>query len=257
MWMKAWHYLKKAGSIILVAGVAFWFLTNYPSLDNVTGEQFVRRQADLDTRRQYRMQGIAGAAGLTVPAADAEKALTNAPAFRAIERDLARLSTLEKHHAPSGSTAWLAGQRDKAALKESLLARQRWADALLAWQRVHREHEEASATLAKQRIARSGASPSPAESARALSPLLAPAGLDNWMVSVSLLGGFIAKEVIVGTIGTLYGLGTDVDNTSASLRTRLLEDPFFLAGFRLAQPGRKDGSGSAAGSSRGCRWPAG
>lgn len=30
MWMRAWMYLRKAGTLILVAAIAIWFLSNYP-----------------------------------------------------------------------------------------------------------------------------------------------------------------------------------------------------------------------------------
>jgi ferrous iron transport protein B len=39
-----------------------------------------------------------------------------------------------------------------------------------------------------------------------LAPLLAPLGL-SWRESVALLFGFVAKEIVVSTMGVLYGLG--------------------------------------------------
>jgi ferrous iron transport protein B len=40
----------------------------------------------------------------------------------------------------------------------------------------------------------------------AIAPVFAPAGFDSWQSSVSLLFGFVAKEVVVGTLGTLHGV---------------------------------------------------
>jgi ferrous iron transport protein B len=37
-------------------------------------------------------------------------------------------------------------------------------------------------------------------------PLLRPAGFGSWQAGVSLLFGILAKEVVVGTLGTLYGV---------------------------------------------------
>ncbi|MCD6290564.1 MAG: ferrous iron transport protein B [Anaerolineae bacterium] len=40
---------------------------------------------------------------------------------------------------------------------------------------------------------------------RLLAPLLAPAGFGFWQAAVALFFGILAKEVVVGTLGTLYG----------------------------------------------------
>jgi len=39
----------------------------------------------------------------------------------------------------------------------------------------------------------------------AMAPVFAPAGFASWQASVALIFGFLAKEVVVGTLGTLYG----------------------------------------------------
>jgi ferrous iron transport protein B len=36
-------------------------------------------------------------------------------------------------------------------------------------------------------------------------PVFAPAGFGQWEASVSLIFGFLAKEVVVGTMGTIFG----------------------------------------------------
>jgi ferrous iron transport protein B len=40
-----------------------------------------------------------------------------------------------------------------------------------------------------------------------LAPLLAPAGLGDWRIVTSLISGFMAKESVVSTMGTLFGDG--------------------------------------------------
>ena len=54
----------------------------------------------------------------------------------------------------------------------------------------------------------------------AIQPLLGPLGFD-WKLSVSLLFGFVAKEIVVASLGVLYGAG---DNQLA-LTDSLLSDP--------------------------------
>ncbi|OYD16215.1 ferrous iron transport protein B [candidate division WOR-3 bacterium JGI_Cruoil_03_51_56] len=42
-----------------------------------------------------------------------------------------------------------------------------------------------------------------------IAPIFSPAGFGNWQAAVSLTFGILAKEVVVGTMGTLYGVGKE------------------------------------------------
>jgi len=53
-----------------------------------------------------------------------------------------------------------------------------------------------------------------------IAPLFAPLGFD-WKIVVALIFGFIAKEVVIGALGTLYGVGEDGEG----LQEQLLDDP--------------------------------
>jgi len=55
---------------------------------------------------------------------------------------------------------------------------------------------------------------------RIISPVFRPLGFDDWKTSVGLIGGFIAKEVVVGTLGTLHSVG-EADEESKTLRQAL------------------------------------
>ncbi len=54
----------------------------------------------------------------------------------------------------------------------------------------------------------------------AIQPLMEPLGFD-WKLSVSLLFGFVAKEIVVASMGVLYGVGDD----QIALTDSLLADP--------------------------------
>lgn len=56
---------------------------------------------------------------------------------------------------------------------------------------------------------------------RATTPLFAPMGIqqDNWAATVGLATGILAKEVVVGTLNTLYGQLAQEKNTSAQINT--------------------------------------
>ena len=53
-----------------------------------------------------------------------------------------------------------------------------------------------------------------------LQPLVAPLGFD-WKIAVALLFGFVAKEIVVGSLGVLYGAG----ESEAALTDSLQNDP--------------------------------
>ncbi len=44
---------------------------------------------------------------------------------------------------------------------------------------------------------------------KAIAPVFSPLGFGNWQAAVSLFFGFVAKEVVVGSMGTLYGVGEE------------------------------------------------
>jgi ferrous iron transport protein B len=55
---------------------------------------------------------------------------------------------------------------------------------------------------------------------RAIAPVFKPLGFDNWKVAVGLVGGFVAKEIVVGTLGTLHPVSS-ADGEFQSLRQAL------------------------------------
>lgn len=50
-----------------------------------------------------------------------------------------------------------------------------------------------------------------------IEPAIAPLGFD-WKIGIGLLGSFAAREVFVSTMGVVYSVGGDVDESSTSLR---------------------------------------
>ncbi|MEW6219347.1 MAG: ferrous iron transport protein B [Thermodesulfobacteriota bacterium] len=55
---------------------------------------------------------------------------------------------------------------------------------------------------------------------RFIEPVLRPLGFD-WRMSVSLLTGFVAKEIVVSSMGVLYQVGDEAEATSEGLRRAL------------------------------------
>jgi ferrous iron transport protein B len=55
---------------------------------------------------------------------------------------------------------------------------------------------------------------------RAIQPIFAPLGFD-WQTSVAVLSGFVAKEIVVSTLGVLYATGADGSDENEALRRAL------------------------------------
>jgi ferrous iron transport protein B len=55
---------------------------------------------------------------------------------------------------------------------------------------------------------------------KVLTPVFAPIGMD-WRGSVAVLTGFVAKEIVVSTMGVLYGAGADEEEKSDALKVAL------------------------------------
>lgn len=58
---------------------------------------------------------------------------------------------------------------------------------------------------------------------KAIEPLIEPLGFD-WKIGIGLVGSFAAREVLVSTLGQVYGVGSEVDEESVVLRKALLAE---------------------------------
>ncbi len=130
MWMRAWMYLKKAGTIILVAAIAMWYLSSYPKMTESKAHEYL--------------------ASAGRPSAELTKGV---------------MGKLEIEYSYAGRIG------------------------------------------------------------KFIEPVFAPLGFD-WKVSVGLLTGLAAKEVVVSTLGVIYGVG-EVDDESEDLQEILRKDPVF------------------------------
>jgi ferrous iron transport protein B len=76
------------------------------------------------------------------------------------------------------------------------------------------EHEEASLRLRESYGGRLG---------HAIEPTIRPLGFD-WKIGIGLIGAFAAREVFVSTLGVVYGVGDENDETSPTLREKIRQE---------------------------------
>lgn len=83
-----------------------------------------------------------------------------------------------------------------------------------AEQRAELENARSSALLVNSYGGRLG---------HAIEPAIAPLGFD-WKIGVGLIGAFAAREVFVSTMGIVYSVGGDADESDAGLRQALRDE---------------------------------
>ncbi|MFM8286897.1 MAG: nucleoside recognition domain-containing protein [Planctomycetaceae bacterium] len=73
------------------------------------------------------------------------------------------------------------------------------------------------------------------QAGKAIEPVVRPLGWD-WRIGVGVLASFPAREVVVGTLGTIYSLGSDEQGLPAALRASTWPDgrPVFTLGVALS-----------------------
>ncbi len=208
------HFFKKAGTILLAAAIIFWFLSNYPKPSS--GELESHGAAIRDLSRQ---------AALFRP----DPANTDPAVIRAhgsIQQIWCNFSNAVSNASPLSQQYRIAESRRTHALASvsnadsaAFITGQGLVRSEQGLQREIRRQEQVWKDSVRQQsyAGRIGSM---------LAPLLAPLGLDDWKIAVALLSGFAAKEMVVTTLGSIYGTQAE---DSEGLASRLRRDPVFLA----------------------------
>jgi len=66
-----------------------------------------------------------------------------------------------------------------------------------------------------------------AQVGKVVAPIFKPAGFGNWESSVALTSGLVAKEIVVGTFGTIYGLSENDSEDEGKVANRLRDSGIF------------------------------
>jgi len=66
-----------------------------------------------------------------------------------------------------------------------------------------------------------------------IEPIMSPLGFD-WKISVSLLAGITAKEIVISTLGVLYQVDPDDDTSAESLQQRIINEEY-VSGVKKGQ----------------------
>lgn len=221
MWERSMLYLKKAGTLILAASILVWFMTNYPSE--------VSYSKDYDQAKEQLTEAFNAQVAndillpLGIESLEDNSSLTNViEQARALENQedevldqLAEVSDREVQRAEI-----------KQAYPELYPAAVHYIglESNLNGDLAQLEKEQAGEKLAGSYAGRLG---------KAVEPVIKPLGFD-WKIGVGLISAVAAKEVLVSTLGTIYSVGGD-ENDSSALKDVLAADPVLspLVAFSL------------------------
>ncbi|MBN2352451.1 MAG: ferrous iron transport protein B [Spirochaetales bacterium] len=190
VWDKTWAYVKKAGTIILAASALVWAVTTFPR--PVYDEAALAAKADAFAAGLDRMRIRDRTAALLAGSLD-ESSVPNAGTRSLLVR-------MRTDIASGAATLEDAVNARVAAAKEGYI-----------------EGLKRSEALENSLAGRFG---------RFIEPAFKPLGF-NWKIGVASLTGFAAKELVVSTLGILYGTGRDASGEDETLRQALVDDPVF------------------------------
>ena len=189
-------FLIRAGTVILAITIVVWALSYYPHSEEIAA-------AHLDQAATVRSEFATGELRIQAQLDERLSRLSQS-ARRSVElvaADFARAETVED----------LAARRDRSAHTVSV------EPAILNHlQDMRRLELERGAQLARMANERAGAYIRDSylgSVGRIVEPLFLPLGWD-WRITVATLSSFPAREIIIATIGTIYNLGTDVEESS-------------------------------------------
>ena len=211
-WERTWHYIKKAGTIILAFSVLLWLMMTFPRPSQDQLNLFDVRKSDLanaflsspDITELIRNQKeLALLDRLYNSRSGGQEKKRMPPLPHAGPFEVARAALMLSQGMPGGG---------KTAEKY-MRAGRRYLNFRGETGNIDREQQQ---TALKGTIAgRIGIG---------LEMITRPLGFD-YRTNIALVGGFAAKEVVVSTLGTAYSLGdVDMEETS-SISERLEQDP--------------------------------
>ncbi|RDU67470.1 ferrous iron transport protein B [Helicobacter didelphidarum] len=201
VWGKSYMFLRKAGSVILIGAVFVWALASFPQSNSIA-QEYSNKMAFIESLGKKDIQS----SDIDIH----EKQDFNQSVPDINEKDsgnnsLDFLQTFDKNKLlrDLGLESFMLDDTTKMQQKDSqidifhdkILSEEETKKALIILQNEMKEKQ-----LEYSFAGRLG---------HIMEPLFAPLGFD-WRLSVSLITGFAAKEMVVTTLGVLYALGDEV-----------------------------------------------
>lgn len=216
-------FCVSAGTVIFAVTMIIWAMGYYPKSTTVAAEHETRRQA-MEQAHMTRLGEIAKAfpqaAGLTAASiAEHPQILSVVNAIERVEAAFSQRAELEGLR--EGTVAWRPARDNADEQLAAIVASEgdtgRAALALYrarvdrAEQTAAIDRSEAGAALRYSLLGRMGTW---------IEPVVEPLGWD-WRIGTAAIASFPAREVVIATLGTIFNLGGEEDESSVSLREKL------------------------------------
>ena len=213
-WERTWQYIKKAGTIILGVSILLWAMMTFPGLSDE------ERQFYEDQRIENRMSF------LTSP--DVKGLVQNEKDMKDLEEVLGRYeSSLEEGKESPESIAespfWSVAEQIVSLKKSGGRAQGETVLYIpLALAYINYGEKNGAIELEEQQAALRGTIAG--RIGLLMEGITSTIGFD-YRTNIALVGGFLAKEVIVSTLGTAYSLGEVDPEESIPLSEKLRNEP--------------------------------
>ncbi len=198
MWNKGSQYVKKMGGVILVASVIIWALGYFPR----SAVPLYERQAQAPAEQQVASQTPAGQVPRTLKIGRDQES-------NSLVKALNNATPEKRQHNLSPDKAQVGGNTTAGISASGQTADP--AGLLAAGERPAVDERPAAGERKDPYIVRIG---------RFVAPVMRPLGFD-WRMSVSLISGIAAKEIVVSTMGVLYQGKEGVETNREKLRQSL------------------------------------
>lgn len=213
-WERTWQYIKKAGTIILGVSILLWAMMTFPGL---SGEE---RQFYEDQRIENRMSF------LTSP--DVKGLVQNEKDMKDLEEVLGRYEGsledgMENPESIAESPFWPVAEQIVSLKKSGGRAQGETVLYIpLALAYIDYGEKNGAIKLEEQQAALRGTIAG--RIGLLMEGITSTIGFD-YRTNIALVGGFLAKEVIVSTLGTAYSLGEVDPEDSIPLSEKLRNEP--------------------------------
>jgi ferrous iron transport protein B len=213
-WERTWQYIKKAGTIILGVSILLWAMMTFPGLSDEQ-RQFYENQRTENRMTFLTSPEVKGLVQNEKDLKDLEEV------FGRYEESLAEGKEISEATAKSPllpiaeQIVRLEKGKDRAKEESGILLRLALAYINYGEKNVAIELEEQQAALRGTIAGKIG---------RLMESITSTIGFD-YRTNIALIGGFLAKEVIVSTLGTAYSLGEVDPEESIPLSEKLRQEP--------------------------------
>jgi len=207
MYEQGYAFVVNAGTVIFFVSILIWALAYYPRSASIAAAHDAQR---LKADAAYEASLAEIGAGM-VPAVDADQLLETPEIADALKR----IEAVEAESAPGAIEANV-----EAALAAAVKDYGPAGETAAAIHRAKTTHERTLAHIEALQQGEYLRSSILGRLGRFIEPVVKPLGWD-WRIGTAALASFPAREIVVATMGTIYNLGGEEDESSVGLREKL------------------------------------